>query len=108
VAAPANYAAALEPEPERGLVAERYEDIRHLGSGGFGEVRLVLDRHLMRRVAMTEVFDTRLLRVAPRKSNEKHKHPHESLLYVLSGRRRVTVNQTAVEVEPGDVVFVPR
>jgi serine/threonine-protein kinase len=52
VAAPANYAAALEPEPERGLVAERYEDIRHLGSGGFGEVRLVLDRHLMRRVAM--------------------------------------------------------
>jgi pyrroloquinoline quinone (PQQ) biosynthesis protein C/quercetin dioxygenase-like cupin family protein len=56
----------------------------------------------------TEVFDTRLLRVAPRKSNEKHKHPHESLLYVLSGRGRVTVNQTAVEVEPGDLVFVPR
>jgi quercetin dioxygenase-like cupin family protein len=56
----------------------------------------------------SEVFDTRLLRVAPHRTNEKHKHPHESLLYVLSGRGRVYVNQTAVDVEPGDLVFVPR
>jgi pyrroloquinoline quinone (PQQ) biosynthesis protein C/mannose-6-phosphate isomerase-like protein (cupin superfamily) len=56
----------------------------------------------------SEVFDTRVLRVAAHKSNEKHKHPHESLLFVLSGRGRVTVNQTTVDVEAGDLVFVPR
>jgi eukaryotic-like serine/threonine-protein kinase len=31
---------------------ERYQDIRLLGSGGFGEVRLVFDRNLERTVAM--------------------------------------------------------
>ncbi len=31
---------------------DRYEDVRQLGSGAFGEVRLVLDRRLERRVAM--------------------------------------------------------
>jgi len=56
----------------------------------------------------TDVLDSRVLRVAPRRCNEKHKHPHESLLYVVSGRGRVQVNQRAVEVEPGDLVFVPR
>ncbi len=56
----------------------------------------------------TDVLDSRVLRVAAQRSNEKHKHPHESLLYVVSGRGRVHVNQRAVEVEPGDLVFVPR
>jgi pyrroloquinoline quinone (PQQ) biosynthesis protein C/mannose-6-phosphate isomerase-like protein (cupin superfamily) len=56
----------------------------------------------------TDVFDTRLLRVAAGRSNEKHKHPHESLFYVVSGRGRVTVNHATFEVEPGDLVFVPR
>jgi pyrroloquinoline quinone (PQQ) biosynthesis protein C/quercetin dioxygenase-like cupin family protein len=56
----------------------------------------------------SEVFDTRLLRVSAGRTNEKHRHPHESLLYVLSGRGQVTVNQTSIDVEPGDLVFVPR
>ena len=56
----------------------------------------------------TDVLDPRVLRVAARSSSEKHRHPHESLLYVVSGRGRVHVNQRAVDVEPGDLVFVAR
>jgi pyrroloquinoline quinone (PQQ) biosynthesis protein C/mannose-6-phosphate isomerase-like protein (cupin superfamily) len=55
-----------------------------------------------------DVFDPRVLRIAPRRSNERHKHPHESLLYVVSGQGRVQVNQETFDVEEGDVVFVPR
>lgn len=55
-----------------------------------------------------EVLDPRVLRVVAGKSTERHRHPHESLLYVISGRGRVHVDQTSVEVEPGDLVFVPR
>lgn len=56
----------------------------------------------------TDVFDARVLRVAAGSSTEKHKHPHESLLYVVSGRGRVEVNRGSFEVEAGNLVFVPR
>lgn len=36
------------------LFEDRYEDIRHLGRGGFSEVREVLDRHVGRLVARKE------------------------------------------------------
>src|SRR5262249_38018538 len=54
------------------------------------------------------VFDARVLRVDPGKTSERHKHPHESLLYVVSGKGRVHVNHASFEVAPGDLVFVPR
>lgn len=56
----------------------------------------------------TEVFDVRLLRVAARKGNERHRHPHESVFHVIQGRGRVFVDNLSVDVEPGDIVFVPR
>lgn len=55
-----------------------------------------------------EVFDTRILRVAARKHNEAHKHPHESVFHVISGRGKVHVNRVGFDVGPGDIVFVPR
>ncbi len=55
-----------------------------------------------------EVLDTRMLRVAPHRCNERHRHPHESVFYVIQGRGRVHVNEAAVDVGPGDLVFVPR
>ncbi len=67
-----------------------------------------IDFSVERAPFKADVFDTRLLRVAPRQSNERHKHPHESLLYVIKGRGRVHVNQASVDVGPGDLVFVPR
>jgi pyrroloquinoline quinone (PQQ) biosynthesis protein C/mannose-6-phosphate isomerase-like protein (cupin superfamily) len=56
----------------------------------------------------TEVFDTRILRVKKGKHNEAHKHPHESVFHVISGRGRVHVNRASVDIGPGDIVFVPR
>jgi len=72
------------------------------------DARLGIDFSVERVPFKTDVFDTRVLRVAARQSTEKHKHPHESLLYVVSGQGRVQVDQASIEVEPGDLVFVPR
>jgi pyrroloquinoline quinone (PQQ) biosynthesis protein C/mannose-6-phosphate isomerase-like protein (cupin superfamily) len=56
----------------------------------------------------SDVFDTRLLRVAPEKASDKHWQPHESLFVVQRGRGRVLVDEKAVDVQEGDVVFIPR
>lgn len=56
----------------------------------------------------SDVLDARLLRVAPHRNNERHRHPHESIFHVIAGRGRVTVNQASFEVGPGDMVFIPR
>lgn len=55
-----------------------------------------------------DVFDTRVLRVAPHRSNERHRHPHESIFYVIQGRGQVHVDGAVIDVAPGDLVFVPR
>lgn len=72
------------------------------------DARLGIDFSVERVPFKTDVCDARVLRVAAHQSNERHKHPHESLLYVVSGRGRMQVNRSSVEVEPGDLVFVPR
>ncbi|APR83215.1 Hypothetical protein A7982_08564 [Minicystis rosea] len=80
------------------------------GTPLYGNVneRLGIEFSVERVPFTSEVFDTRILRIAPRKNNERHKHPHESLFHVISGRGRVHVNKSSVEVGPGDVVFIPR
>ena len=72
------------------------------------DARQGIDFSVERAPLPTDVLDARLLHVAAGHSTEKHRHPHESLLYVLSGRGRVQLNQASVEVEPGDLVLVPR
>jgi mannose-6-phosphate isomerase-like protein (cupin superfamily) len=80
------------------------------GAALYGNVndRLGIDFSVERVPFDTDVFDTRILRIAPRRNNEKHKHPHESIFYVIRGRGRVEVGASSVEVGPGDLVFVPR
>lgn len=75
---------------------------------GNSNERLGIEFSVERVPFASEVFDTRVLRVAPGKSNERHKHPHESLFHVISGSGRVHVNKASFEVGPGDVVFIPR
>jgi pyrroloquinoline quinone (PQQ) biosynthesis protein C/mannose-6-phosphate isomerase-like protein (cupin superfamily) len=70
--------------------------------------RLNIDFYVERVPFKAEVFDTRVLRISPHKNNEKHKHPHESIFYVIEGKGRVQVNESSVDIRPGDVVFVPR
>jgi pyrroloquinoline quinone (PQQ) biosynthesis protein C/mannose-6-phosphate isomerase-like protein (cupin superfamily) len=55
-----------------------------------------------------EVFDVRLVTIAPHRNTEHHRHAHESLLTVTSGKGRVLVGDFIVDVGPGDTVFVPR
>jgi quercetin dioxygenase-like cupin family protein/pyrroloquinoline quinone (PQQ) biosynthesis protein C len=55
-----------------------------------------------------EVIDARLVYIPPGRCNERHKHAHESVFYVLDGTGRVLVGQEHIPVAPGDMVFVPR
>jgi pyrroloquinoline quinone (PQQ) biosynthesis protein C/quercetin dioxygenase-like cupin family protein len=81
--------------PRSGLYSNRVE---HLG----------IDFTVKRVEFGAEVFDVRLLNVAPHRNTEHHRHAHESLLTVVKGKGRVLVGDFTVEVGPGDTVFVPR
>jgi pyrroloquinoline quinone (PQQ) biosynthesis protein C/mannose-6-phosphate isomerase-like protein (cupin superfamily) len=70
--------------------------------------RLNIDFAVERVPFKADVFDTRILRIAAHKNNELHKHPHESIFYVISGEGKVHVNNVVIDIKPGDIVFVPR
>ena len=55
-----------------------------------------------------EVLDPRIVRIPAGKYNEKHRHAHETVFYIIEGSGRVLINEAAIEVAPGDIVFVPR
>jgi mannose-6-phosphate isomerase-like protein (cupin superfamily) len=62
------------------------------------------------RLAFPELqtMDPRVLRIAPGKNNELHKHAHESLFVVLRGEGEVRVGERWSPVKTGEVAFVPR
>ncbi|HKQ70886.1 MAG TPA: iron-containing redox enzyme family protein [Polyangiaceae bacterium] len=70
--------------------------------------RLNIDFAVERVPFPTEVLDVRILRIPPGKNNELHKHPYESLFYVICGKGTVRINQGITEVQAGDLAFVPR
>lgn len=55
-----------------------------------------------------EVLDPRIVTVKPGKSNEMHKHAHETIFIFLKGKGKVIVDQFENEVNPGDFAFIPR
>ena len=55
-----------------------------------------------------EVLDPRLVHIPAGRCNERHKHAHESVFFIVTGTGRVRVGETYVPVEAGDLVFVPR
>jgi mannose-6-phosphate isomerase-like protein (cupin superfamily) len=55
-----------------------------------------------------EVLDTRLVRVAAGRSNELHRHAHETVMIFVQGKARVRIDERFDEVGPGDLAFVPR
>ena len=56
----------------------------------------------------TQCFDARVVRIAAGANNELHKHAHESLFYVISGKAEVTIADARLTLEPGGLAFVPR
>ena len=55
-----------------------------------------------------EVLDPRIVRVAPGKANELHRHAHETVFIFLEGEGKVVVDQFENPVKPGDFAFIPR
>ncbi len=55
-----------------------------------------------------QILDPRIVRLAPGKNNELHRHAHESLFVILQGQGEVRVGQTRTPVQQGDLAFVPR
>ncbi len=55
-----------------------------------------------------EVLDPRIVRIPAGKYNEKHRHAHETVFYIIEGQGRILINETSIEVASGDMVFVPR
>lgn len=55
-----------------------------------------------------EVLDPRIVRIAPGKANELHRHAHETVFIFLEGEGKVIVDQFENIVKPGDFAFIPR
>jgi quercetin dioxygenase-like cupin family protein len=55
-----------------------------------------------------QTLDPRVLRIAPGRNNERHRHAHETLFVVLSGHGEVHLGEAVRPVRAGDVAFVPR
>jgi len=55
-----------------------------------------------------QTMDPRLVRVAPGKHNEYHRHAHESIFVVLEGEGEVFIGAHWMTVKRGDIAFVPR
>ncbi|SAI68912.1 Uncharacterized conserved protein%2C contains double-stranded beta-helix domain [Bordetella ansorpii] len=82
---------------------------------GVGEIMFTEDDQA-RDIAFTverypctaEVLDPRVVRIPPGKSNNRHKHAHETLFYFISGTGSILVGETWTPVKAGDAVFSPR
>ncbi|WP_281559057.1 iron-containing redox enzyme family protein [Thalassomonas sp. RHCl1] len=56
----------------------------------------------------SEVMDPRILEIPQGCKNEQHQHAHESIFYILSGAGRVHLGTRTIEMQAGDLVYVPR
>jgi len=55
-----------------------------------------------------EVLDPRVVTIPPGKHNERHRHAHETFIYILEGAGTVDVDAHTIEVAAGDSILVPR
>ena len=55
-----------------------------------------------------QVMDPRLVTIAPRSCNEKHRHSHEAIFVLLSGQGEIIIDHQAMPLELGCVASVPR
>ena len=55
-----------------------------------------------------EVLDPRIVKIPAGKSNEYHKHAHETVFIFIQGNGRVKIDDLIFEVQPGNFVFIPR
>lgn len=85
--------------PEKVALEHLYENVIE---------RIGIDFSVYRFPFEAEVLDPRFVVIRPRKSNEKHKHAHETIFFILNGYGMVLVDDKKIEVKEGDIVFIPR
>jgi mannose-6-phosphate isomerase-like protein (cupin superfamily)/pyrroloquinoline quinone (PQQ) biosynthesis protein C len=56
----------------------------------------------------TQVLDPRIVRIPPGKNNERHRHAHEAVFYIIQGSGYVSIDDRLIKVNAGDTVFIPR
>jgi len=67
-----------------------------------------IDFEVTRIPLRAEVLDPRRVVIPPGKSNERHRHAHETYFYIVEGTGHVEVDAQRVEIAAGDSVLVPR
>jgi mannose-6-phosphate isomerase-like protein (cupin superfamily)/pyrroloquinoline quinone (PQQ) biosynthesis protein C len=70
--------------------------------------RLNIQFEVERLPFKTEALDPRVVKIPVGRYNEKHRHAHETVFYIIAGEGKVIVDNSEIEVKSGDVVFVPR
>ncbi len=55
-----------------------------------------------------EIMDPRIVKIPASKSNELHKHAHETVFVFIKGSGYVKIDDLKIPVQPGDYVFIPR
>ncbi len=100
-------------QAKKSLAAERAQAVMEPGAGtrALPERDPPAQHPVLRRPPSefgAEVLDPRTVRIPPGKNNEKHKHAHETLFYVISGVGQVLVDEAILPIKTGDCVFVPR
>ncbi len=60
------------------------------------------------RTPGAQVLDPRVVRIPVGRNNERHRHAHETLFYIVSGSAEVLIGEETVLARAGDTVFVPR
>lgn len=93
----------LEADFRSSLTDERLDGIYENHSD-----KLNIDFRVQRLPFPLEVLDPRIVRIPPGKTNELHKHAHETVFIFMEGSGHVKVDQVRIPVLPGDFVFIPR
>ena len=55
-----------------------------------------------------EILDPRIVKIPAGKSNELHKHAHETVFVFIKGSGHVKIDDLKIPVQLGDFVFIPR
>jgi quercetin dioxygenase-like cupin family protein/pyrroloquinoline quinone (PQQ) biosynthesis protein C len=86
----------LRGEEPRGVLYENADE------------RMCVDFEVQSIPFRCETLEPRIVRIAPHRRNERHRHAHETFYYVLQGCGRIAIDGSVLMVRAGDMAFVPR
>src|SRR5262249_45405386 len=101
-----NHASLAPAELEEKAILHHVDDDRDALYENRDE-RLCVDFNVAKIPFDAEVLDPRIVRIAPHRRNERHRHAHETFYYIMQGSGRIAVDGAVVAVGPGDMAFVP-